>query len=378
MIAAIKARYGLDELAGELTSNALPRLYKALALVPDNHTRDNPMFQKLARSKMSDTSLYFPGGSGQLAINGGEAGPFSSEKEKYTDGAGKKMEFNRFDAHTLHEVGHSVDDAAGYMAKHGTGASYGGWKPSDASEAADAGARLLAKNWPNLSYELSNDVITKLTSDQSADVAINGYKTKQNAFNAITADGLRDDGAMKAADTAVKQLRDTVTVPLSDTDKGQVENAMNLTQLMKLSTAAGPAKLLIINLIKEMKTTMATADQVIRKLDASLKAANDPKQMTKFKAEAEAWVKAISKELWWAGSSTITKVAVEGKVYQRDDKKWWRYELSARNQMLKDYQFRSPSEWFAEVYTVAMLGKLSKGHPCFGDIKTIDTTQKIT
>ena len=147
LIAAIKARYSLDELAGELTSNALPRLYRALALVPDNHTRDNPMFQKIARSKMSDTSLYFPGGSGQLTINAGEAGPFSSEKTKYTDGAGKKMEFNRFDAHTLHEVGHSVDDATGYMAKHGSGAAYGGWQEPQVPDVADAGARLLAKSW---------------------------------------------------------------------------------------------------------------------------------------------------------------------------------------------------------------------------------------
>ena len=51
--------------------------------------------------------------------------------------------------------------------------------------------------------------------------------------------------------------------------------------------------------------------------------------------------------------------------------------MAARGQMVKDYQFRSPAEWFAEVYTVAMLGKLSGSHPCAKIIKDIDTTHKI-
>ena len=208
--------------------------------------------------------------------------------------------------------------------------------------------------------------------------AINGFKAKQGAFDTITADGLRNDGAMKAADVGVKSLRDTVAVPVSDTDRVQVDAVLNLTQLMKASSVSGPAKILIINLIKEMKTTMKTADAVIDQLKATLAAANDPKQMAKLKVDAEAWFKTISNELWWAGSSTITKVAVDGRVFQRDGKKWWSYELTARGQMVKDYQFRSPAEWFAEVYTVAMLGKLAQGHPCAGDIKTLDTTKKIT
>jgi hypothetical protein len=46
--------------------------------------------------------------------------------------------------------------------------------------------------------------------------------------------------------------------------------------------------------------------------------------------------------------------------------------------MVQDYQFRSPSEWFAEVYAVEMLGKLSEGHPCKGMIRGLDSTRQLT
>ena len=89
------------------------------------------------------------------------------------------------------------------------------------------------------------------------------------------------------------------------------------------------------------------------------------------------WVKVVSKELWFASSGVVDKSAIEGRVYQKDGSKWLSYVLTARSKMVRNYQFRSPAEWFAEVYAVSMLGKLSSTHPCANDIKTIDTTKKI-
>ena len=374
MIAAIKVRFGVDELSGELTSNMLPRLYKALKLVPDNHTKDNPKLSIITRSKMSDTSLY---GSGVLNINAGETGPFSSEKEKYTDGAGKALKFNNFDAHTLHEVGHSVDDASGYMAAHGTDDNYGGWSTHSESQIAGVWAKKLAKDYPELGPAFLSDLASDAILKGNVNDAVNAWKGKQAGFTSIGRDTLLQDGAVVEADTAVKQLKDTVTVPLNSDDRQTVEAALNLTQVMKKTTQTGPARMFVLNFVKAMRDNMVPAKEAADQMAAALAALDDTKKIAKIAAGPIDWVKVVSKELWFASSGVVDKSAIEGRVYQKDGSKWLSYVLTARSKMVRNYQFRSPAEWFAEVYAVSMLGKLSSTHPCANDIKTIDTTKKI-
>jgi hypothetical protein len=176
LIAAIKARYDLDELAGERASNMLPRLHTVLALVPANHTCDNPMFQTIKRSKMNDTSGYYPGGSGVITVNAGETGAFSADKTKYTDSAGKKLKLNSFGASTSHEVEHAVDDASGYMDAHADGPDYGGWLLVDTRQVAEGGIARLEMDWKDLGPAFLFDVAKSAVESDNLDNAIRRWK----------------------------------------------------------------------------------------------------------------------------------------------------------------------------------------------------------
>ncbi len=52
-------------------------------------------------------------------------------------------------------------------------------------------------------------------------------------------------------------------------------------------------------------------------------------------------------------------VAVAGRVYhQANESEWWSYDHGARAKTrVSDYQFRSPWEWFAEIYAITWLAK---------------------
>jgi hypothetical protein len=54
-----------------------------------------------------------------------------------------------------------------------------------------------------------------------------------------------------------------------------------------------------------------------------------------------------------------TQIVVDGRVYQEAYAgQWWSYTFAARAQTkVNDYQWRSPFEWFAEVYAISWLSK---------------------
>lgn len=372
MIAAIKERYGVDELVGELSSNALPRLYKALALVPDNHTKLNPQLNVITRSKMNDTSLY---GKGVLNINAGEAGPHSSGHEKYNDGAGKKLKFNNFDAHTLHEVGHSVDDACGFMAANGQKSQYGGWKQSNSNEATGAAIQKFKSEWSTFGEQALALLATELLAGRSADKALEVIGANKKGYEAVTRDVLLKDPAVVAADKIIEDIAEELGDELTP------EVSVALDKKFNPSTIGAMSKLddimVAANFCVAMRSRFLRAEDLADQYEMSFAAAGDEGKFRKLAAKVEAWVKLVTSELWFASSSDVDKVVVGGKVYQRDGTKWWRYDASARKLMVRDYQFRSPAEWFAECYAVEILHGLGNGHPLAGEIRKLDTTKKI-
>lgn len=374
MIAAIKARYGIDELAGELTSNALPRLYKALKLVPENHTKNNPMLQVITRSKMSDTSLY---SNGTININGGQAGPHTTEREKYSDGAGKTMKFNKFDAHTLHEVGHSVDDASGYMAHHGKDPAYGGWIPSSAGAAIVAAVDRFGADWKKFGPQALRLVAAEAIRSGAVQGAIDKMTKLKNDYKGLDRATLLKDPAVVAGDKELEDILDEFDLPLDQNGRAELNKRMALNKLGSMIKVPDKNVGFVVQFLLDMQAYLIRAEDLAKQYETAFQAVEDPKALAKLAGDVLKWAKLITKELWWKSSSDIEGVAINGTVYQQDGTSWWQYALSARDRMVKDYQFRSPAEWFAEVYTVAMLGKLSSSHPCADDIKTIDTTKKL-
>lgn len=66
----------------------------------------------------------------------------------------------------------------------------------------------------------------------------------------------------------------------------------------------------------------------------------------------------------WNNPALSKHVAINGRVYQEAyDGDWVSYKLEARSKGITGYQFRSPAEWFAELYAAYFSGKLKKTHP---------------
>lgn len=81
--------------------------------------------------------------------------------------------------------------------------------------------------------------------------------------------------------------------------------------------------------------------------------------------KAEAWCKKVrvDKSLWYDPAGTKA-CAINGRVYQEAYAgDWVSYSLAARSQGISSYQFRSPVEWFADLYAAYYCKKLKSNHP---------------
>ncbi|WP_077036758.1 hypothetical protein [Pelomonas sp. KK5] len=76
----------------------------------------------------------------------------------------------------------------------------------------------------------------------------------------------------------------------------------------------------------------------------------------------------------WSSQATAVSLAIDGRVYQQsyDWPHWSSYELAARQQAISGYQFRSPLEWFSEMYAAYKSNKLKPNHPAMEWLKRLD------
>ena len=77
----------------------------------------------------------------------------------------------------------------------------------------------------------------------------------------------------------------------------------------------------------------------------------------------------------WASNATAQSLAINGRVYQQsyDSPTWSSYELSARQEAISGYQFRSPLEWFSELYAAFKSNKLKPAHPAMEWLQRLDS-----
>ena len=79
--------------------------------------------------------------------------------------------------------------------------------------------------------------------------------------------------------------------------------------------------------------------------------------------QADSWCEAVSDRLW-DDVAKSRSCALAGVVYQQAYPGLWvSYPLTARTAALSAYQFRSPIEWFAELYAGYHSGLLKDSHP---------------
>lgn len=76
----------------------------------------------------------------------------------------------------------------------------------------------------------------------------------------------------------------------------------------------------------------------------------------------------------WSSHATAKSLAINGRVYQQsyDAPLWSSYELAARQEAITGYQFRSPLEWFSELYAAYKCGKLKPSHPAMDWLQRLD------
>ncbi|MEP6739032.1 MAG: hypothetical protein ABJA61_01550 [Caldimonas sp.] len=151
---AIKARFGPNLGDADLTTKYLPRLYKALGMVPPSHTKNNKMLQQInrTRTKVADSGDYL-GGTINLEV------PRTGLVDSLTSLGGAMMKgvlggvgISRFDLLTLHEVGHAVDDDKQFMNGKTGNVTFGGWQKHQPGEVAAfvADAKGLYADFPKL------------------------------------------------------------------------------------------------------------------------------------------------------------------------------------------------------------------------------------
>jgi len=141
---AITARFGTKLDDKDLTTKYLPRLYKVLGMVPGSHTLDNPMLKIINRKRTKlETSGDYTDGTGIINLKAPRTGLVDSLvsfgawalPEKLI---GKQLPggVSQFDALTLHEVGHSVDDKKKFMDGKAGSVTFGGWQKHTVDEVA--------------------------------------------------------------------------------------------------------------------------------------------------------------------------------------------------------------------------------------------------
>jgi hypothetical protein len=366
---AIMARYDIEKIEGDLSTKALPKLYEVMGWIPLEHTKDNPMLREIERNKKNATSDY---GGGKVRINAGHAGSFRANKSTFDQDKDvdpgckiKDQKVRQFDATTLHEIGHSVDDSMKLMDGHGGDNKYGGWEKHGLDEIVNIGCtkkgffKDLEAKYPKpfLREYLKEVLITgKDPVAKLADVVVDGASLPSR-------DDLLNDPGVRQAEEIRTRLR-----PAPEDEIVANEGLKDATGKIALRdqkrTVAERALYCI--LVRRMAIG-AAVDEALGQFIPRSSGAPDWADLVKH--DAVDWAKNVrlvgDNGLWEKGGGAAKKYAVEGtRVYQQSQgQNWVSYPLLVRKRGVSSYQFRAPAEWFAELYAAYYMDKLSDSHP---------------
>ena len=132
--AALKERFDITSLTGDLTTKALPRLYKVMGSVPLSHTQNNPMLKAIERHRDSDDNCsWYIRADKKIVLNLNRTGPIRGalNMEPYEPSQNNRIKtrpVSAFDVTTLHEIGHAVDAKLNYMGGKMGNPNFGGWR----------------------------------------------------------------------------------------------------------------------------------------------------------------------------------------------------------------------------------------------------------
>jgi hypothetical protein len=377
---AVKGRFALDLLDGDLTTKALPQIYKLFKQVPGAHTHGNPSLTHVRRNKGSKEVSYYQEKESKVCLNLKKSSSTSTSFD-FDDDTAKKGKvsgktINYFNHTTLHEIGHAVDQDEGFMTRNGGHADYGGWQEHKVAEVAHRvahdGKFGFVQKWKDVPEKVLLDYLKLALQGKSANV-----KAAKGAKN----DDLETDAGMVAA------LAQLPTVDKKKPDKDMEDKAL-------LEKRREVYKLYLKGLVKKMVAKSKSKDRAFMDLlsQAITKLFDDENHDTKrairktleengvqgapdnvnwdeiAKDDAVKWcqdvrLKGDSDGLWEKGAKAKGYALSDGRIYHEAySTTWYSYESAARTKGISSYQFRSPVEWYAECYAAYFLGKLAKDH----------------
>lgn len=385
VIAAIKARWDLPNLSGDLTTKALPLLYKTMAMVPEDHIKGNTKLTDIRRDRKpgTDNPSFYNKTEDLIVLNLGKTGPWHDSEAEISSDAGVSHTVSRFTHTTLHEIGHAVDERCSYM-EHNMGA-HGGWQEESIESVAKAGGRdsgfFTAFDHPEamLTIYLSHILRTGKAEPQDA-----RWKEMQELFEGVDFDTapdlLKDDPGLKLAEAARKGVAKTGAWPDGLQSPDEVGVAINMkrgdpSKRPKGKLVRGGLVKLYIEAVarvlqQQVPMNKAVADVVAEArptVPDNIPDASEWEEMAKHAAVAwclQIRLKGKSNGLWRGGAAAAGAAKLsDDRVYQQsNEKNWWSYDLTARTGNVSSYQFRSPGEYFAELYAAYYLDWLPENH----------------
>jgi hypothetical protein len=351
--AAMMARYGLKEVSGGadakgMSSKALPRMYKVLALLPPEHTTDNPLVTSIERQKAHDTSTHSEAGA-KIVLKAGKTGKPGGT----------------FDDTTLHEVGHGVDSQFSFMKSNGKARQYGGWR----DETFDSVKQVAGAELGFYTHFESKGVARGLL-EKYLHLALSGNDPKTLPGQFKAANAANADPGPEIKQHAAVQHAAAGYMAAKDDDDLKRDLFFAARKLIKGGDATKNALVLAVT---EAVCFGKSIDEAVAALLGSLKSTDKMPDDAMWQEMAvhpaidfagNVRLKAGSTGLWDQGDAGARRCAVKGRVYQEAyTNNWVSYQLAARASKVSNYQFRHRMEWFAECYSRFFLGTLDATHP---------------
>lgn len=387
---AFEARYGVDSLDGDLTSKALPRLYKTFGMVPEGHARTNTLLKSVTRRRpyLVESASWYNEESGKvklhLAATGirsvltfqrGETLDQDSDVPDELKVTGKKVA--RFDAVTLHEIAHAVDADQKYMERLGGSADHGGWATHSIEEVAAAlvAHHNMAADFPSLPVALCHLAVQTALKGEKIDATFKAPPSKveyaglsvPNPARLKQSRGLLlavREAANRSPDETADEYKGVFRQCKDDASLGVDTLTPNDLAVIKL--AIGLVYPQDARVALDLDAALALA---IRKATTEEQPVVPPQApvsaIAKHAAVKHATAIRLSGDsgLWEKKDKGAKAYNVGGRVYFEAYKNTWHsYEASARKTGVSSYAWRSPTEWFAEAYSTFFLGKLPKAH----------------
>jgi|GEM_PF-4606594 len=381
LVAAVKGRFGLDLVDGDLSTKALPQIYKMFKEVPSSHTHGNPALKTVRRAKGMSGASYYNSGDKKICLTVKSTSKtirtFDTDDDTSDQGKIKGEKVNYFDHTTLHEIGHAVDQDQAFMINKGKDSEYGGWQKHTPKEIAYRAA--LDGRFDNV--EGWTDLPDDFRTDYMRLALLNKHGNIQKATATVADDLVNDDGmkaAVAAAPDLIKKKPDMDKIKDATKFEKQ-EEAYKRTLKKKALQMVAKSKSKdadFRDLLRQAIEKVFAKDKVKAKDAATevLKENSLPNvpQGTDLgklaKSAVTDWAEGVrlkgdSDGLWEQGVKSKAFALSDGRIYQQSyTDSWYSYESAARGKGISSYQFRSPVEWFAECYAAYFLKKLDANH----------------